>query len=113
MNIKYFLEKIISQLLNILDHKVKRGSMFWNIETRPISDNDYCIVGNNKCYYKDAVILHVAYKPYKGDIQYVKFTTNDKNNCCHQFIDWLRLQNKTVNIIMLLLTMGEIFICIF
>ena len=76
------------------DHKVKRGCMFWDIETRTISDNDYCMVGNNKCYYIDAVILHVAYKPYKGDIQYIKFTTNDINNCCRQFIDWLRLQNK-------------------
>jgi hypothetical protein len=68
---------------------VKRGTIFWDIETRIKGNKHFCMIGDKtKSYYNEAVILHPVYKPHKGKTQYISFTADRDTNRCRKFIDW-------------------------
>lgn len=75
------------------EDKVKRGVIYWDIETR--KTEDYCMVGKTKSFYLKDVILHAWVKPYKAnDYIHISFTTNSKDSSCRQFLNWLKQQGR-------------------
>lgn len=75
------------------EDKVKRGVIYWDIETR--KTEDYCMIGDTKSYYLKDVILHAHVKKYKStDYEHLNFTTNSNQSACRQFLEWLQQQGR-------------------
>lgn len=73
------------------NEKTKRGYLYWDIETRP--STSYVMVGENKSYLLEPVILCAYYKNFQGEeFQSLTFTSRAGKNCCRQFLDWLTVQ---------------------
>ena len=73
------------------NEKTKRGYVYWDIETRP--STAYVMVGENKSYLLEPVILCAYYKNYQSDeFHSLTFTSRAGKNCCRQFLDWLTVQ---------------------
>lgn len=75
------------------DDKVKRGVIYWDIETR--KTEKYCMIGQTKSYYLKDTILHAHVKKYKSDTyEHIYFETNEAKSSCRQFLDWLQEQGR-------------------
>jgi hypothetical protein len=75
------------------DDKVKRGVIYWDIETR--KTEKYCMIGQTKSYYLKDTILHAHVKKYKSDTyEHIYFETNETKSSCRQFLDWLQEQGR-------------------
>lgn len=75
------------------EDKVKRGVIYWDIETR--KTEGYCMIGNTKSYYLKDVILHAHVRKYKSnEYEHVYFKTNSQKSSCRQFLDWLQQQGR-------------------
>jgi hypothetical protein len=73
------------------NEKTKRGYVYWDIETRP--STAYVMVGENKSYLLEPVILCAYYKNYQSEeFHSLTFTSRAGKNCCRQFLDWLTVQ---------------------
>jgi len=73
------------------NEKTKRGYVYWDIETRP--STAYVMVGENKSYLLEPVILCAYYKNYQSEeFHSLTFTSRADKNCCRQFLDWLTVQ---------------------
>ena len=93
------------------DH-VKRGKLFWDVETRVIStaakDGQYAearkeitnkygeiVQKKVKTYYIKETILCAKFKRYKSDVtEEITFVTNSEKSACRQFLDWLTIQSR-------------------
>lgn len=91
----YVVKKVKAH--KISEKHVKRGYLYWDIETRKTEEAVRIAVddeGNTKTDYKlkDA-ILCAYYRDYKtAEYQRLTFTTNSEVSACRQFIDWLHTQ---------------------
>jgi hypothetical protein len=88
----YYVEKM--KYKDYSDVKTKRGFVFWDIETRPISENDYVMVGDNKSRILSDAILCAWYAPYKGEYKKLYFDTDDNKTSCRKFLDWLTMESS-------------------
>lgn len=88
----YYVESMKYKDFN--DVKTKRGFIFWDIETRPMSNDDYVMVGNNKSYILSDAILCAWYAPYKGEYTKLYFETDENKTSCRKFLDWLTCESS-------------------
>jgi hypothetical protein len=74
------------------EDKVKRGVIYWDIETRPTEQ--YCMIGDTKSYYLRDTILNAHVRKYKSnEYEHLYFKTNDKSSC-RQFLEWLQQEGR-------------------
>jgi len=89
----YLIEKadLITVAVNSL--KTKRGYLYFDLETRPDERKfDMITVNGNqtKSYHLRPTVFKAWYRPYKAkDFKELSFKTNDKEDACRQFINWI------------------------
>lgn len=78
---------------------IRRGWCFWDIETRPISQDSYVVIGKYspnpiKSYILADTLLCAYTKDFNAK-EWVKhvFVSNDKEGACRQFLNWLIKQS--------------------
>lgn len=82
-------------------NNVKRGMLFWDIETRKIGEDCYSVLKKDKndsgkrLYHIQDAITHLYYRDYKSDeYKSLSFATNENKSSLRQFIDWLTVQSR-------------------
>ena len=87
------------------ERKVKRGQLFWDIETRVIdAENAYSVlrkdvgkprVEQQRLHHMGDAITHMCYTDYKATEQRAhSFETSSDKTSLRQFIDWLVAQSR-------------------
>lgn len=77
------------------ENKIKRGKLFFDFETRPISCNDYVMIGETKSYKIGDTICRAYYKRNKSNEWKSLLFETDEKTSSRKFLDWLTLEADT------------------